>query len=85
MEWITENKAALTAAILTTWSLVSIIVKLTPSKADDRFLRRVAEWLSFFLPPNIAGLFKVPGRAISKTLRDSTPGLADELEPETKP
>lgn len=47
IEWLAEHWDECVEVAGLVWVLVSIYVALTPSKADDAWLRRVAQRLSF--------------------------------------
>lgn len=49
------------AAVAALWLVVSVVVRLTPSKRDDHALARIARVLSFLSPPGSPSAFKVPG------------------------
>ena len=61
MEWITLHWETLLAIAGAIYTLVSLIVGLTPSTKDDAFLRRIAEWLSFLAPSNSGRVLAAPG------------------------
>lgn len=60
--WIQAHQAELLAAAGAAYALVSIIVRLTPSTADDEFMRKLAERVSFLQPQNGDGVFSLPGK-----------------------
>lgn len=55
MEWILTHQGELLAALGSLWGLVTIIVGLTPSTADDNVVRRIAERFAFLKPSNTNG------------------------------
>jgi hypothetical protein len=62
---------AVVAAIMGLWTFLSLIVKLTPTKADDALLGRGRAWLeriSFFQPKNSPGVMSLPGKAAARPL-----------------
>lgn len=65
IDWIRAHWSELMQAFGLVWGLISLIVGLTPSTADDEWLRKLGERLSFFKPANAAGLLKLPGAKAS--------------------
>lgn len=59
------------AAIMGLWTFLSLVVKFTPTKADDEALGRARAWLervSFFQPKNSPGLLSLPGKKAARPL-----------------
>jgi hypothetical protein len=62
MQFLIDHHAEILALLGVAWTLVSGIVALTPSKADDAFLVRLMQRVSFFAPRNVPGVFSLPGK-----------------------
>lgn len=87
MDWLIQHKAEIAAGLAAIWGLVTVIVGLTPSTADDSFIRRLSEKLSLLSASNAPGIFSLPGTTPDRWVdaeehEVETDGLADELEPE---
>lgn len=59
---ILENPEALAIVLGIAWAVLSAIVAATPTRADDRFLRRLTNRLSFLKPCNVGEGLSLPGR-----------------------
>lgn len=62
---------AVIAAVVGLYTFLSLVVKFTPTKADDEALgwfRGLLERLSFLQPKNSPGLLSLPGRAAARPL-----------------
>jgi len=65
MTWIIENQAELWALAVAVWALISVVVRLTPTREDDAVLARVwsvLEHISFWQHKDGRGVWSMPGR-----------------------
>lgn len=60
MSWVAEHWEELMAALSGLWVVVSVVVSLTPTKEDDKWLRKATEWVSFMTSKNRPGVLKTP-------------------------
>jgi len=61
IDWISDNWEAIAAALGSLYTVVTIVVALTPTPEDDAWLRRIAERLSFLSPPGSTSKVSLPG------------------------
>lgn len=64
------------AIVIAAWTLISLVVAATPTKADDElvsFVRRLLERLSFFQPRNSHGVLSMPGSKARPPVDDDAP------------
>lgn len=61
LDWIIEHWDYFVAAAVALYVLISFIVWLTPTRADDVWWKRTMERVSFLKPKNIPGLLSLPG------------------------
>lgn len=68
MDWIINHKGELLGAVAALWSLVTIIVGLTPSTQDDSAIRRFAERVALLWPSNSRqkNPFSLPGTVMPR-------------------
>lgn len=66
MEWVQANWDDLVGVALAVWTVVSMVVKLTPTQKDDDFLRKVMEYVSFLAPLGSGKLFSLPGTRVKR-------------------
>ena len=62
--WIINNPIVVAQTLGAAWMAISVLVAVTPTKADDRALgraRRVLERGSFLQPRNSPGILSMPG------------------------
>lgn len=60
MEWLVDHSTELLAAGSAALTLVSIVVRLTPTPKDDAVLAKVMNWVSFLKSKNSSGTLKLP-------------------------
>lgn len=65
LDWLTESswvpgvdRWALLLFVLIT--LVNLVVGLTPTKKDDRVVKKIMVWLAVVVPRNVFGTLKLP-------------------------
>jgi hypothetical protein len=58
--WIVSNWGTIGAIVFGALSLASLVTALTPTPADDEFVRKLMGWLSFLQPRDSAGSVKAP-------------------------
>lgn len=61
LDWLTEHWDEIAAGAAAVYAVITIVVGLTPSKDDDKWLRRVADRISFLPPSNARGSISLPG------------------------
>lgn len=60
--WIQANPDTVAEIGAALYALLSIVVGLTKTKEDDRWLKRIAQALSFLQPSNSDGTLKIPAK-----------------------
>jgi len=65
----TTTAEEIAAAFAAAWILISLVVRITPTKRDDHLLARIARAASFLSPPEDEGTFKLPGAPARIDLR----------------
>ena len=62
IQFVIDNPEQALALLGALWAILSAIVALTPTQADDRALARLVNRISFLKPPNVAGRLSCPGK-----------------------
>lgn len=75
LDWIFAHQGDLVTGAGLLWGLVSLVIGLTPSTADDEWLRKVGERISVLKPSNATGTVKLPGASASTTTNTDASAL----------
>lgn len=78
MTWIIENQAELWALAVAVWALISVVVRLTPTREDDAVLARVwsvLERISVLQHKDGRGVWSMPGRPTKRQEDPEKKGL----------
>lgn len=59
--WIEDNWTALVTIVMLALTVASLVARLTPSKKDDLFIKKLIHYASYLQPKGIPLEPKVPG------------------------
>ena len=88
LKWAHAHQSEILAALAALWALISVVVKLTPTKRDDEALskaRAFLERLSFLQPKDGVGTLSMPGARARREDDARDRDDDDDDAPPTKP
>lgn len=60
MSWFLEHGTMILEIIMAILAVASMITGLTKSEEDDKFIKKLIDFVSFLTPKNAPGTFKMP-------------------------